>query len=328
MLRTMIGRSLATVATIVGLAVATAGPSRAEDIVLKMAHVYTPGNIWYDTAVAYKKAVEERSGGKVKIEIADSGSTGDWPQSIEGLAIGTNDIVLQSIGTLDRYGIVAGVEAFPYLIRDLDHFNKVYDGPIGAELADAIAAQTRFRIVGAGYRGARHLTANRAVPTLADLKGLKLRVPPLKMYSMTWTMLGASAVPMGVAELFTSMQQKVVDGQENPLEIIESMRYDEVQSHVMETAHVMGAMTFIFYDARMKRLPEDVRTILVEEGRRTMNEASTRMAGMEAEIKKRLQEKGMTFVAVDRDAFAAKLADMPDQFPDLKPWIEKIRAVK
>lgn len=328
MLRTMIGRSLATVATIVGLAVATAGPSRAEDIVLKMAHVYTPGNIWYDTAVAYKTAVEERSGGKVKIEIADSGSTGDWPQSIEGLAIGTNDIVLQSIGTLDRYGIVAGVEAFPYLIRDLDHFNKVYDGPIGAELADAIAAQTRFRIVGAGYRGARHLTANRAVPTLADLKGLKLRVPPLKMYSMTWTMLGASAVPMGVAELFTSMQQKVVDGQENPLEIIESMRYDEVQSHVMETAHVMGAMTFIFYDARMKRLPEDVRTMLTEEGRRTMNEASIRMAGMESEIKQRLQDNGMTFVAVDREAFAAKLADMPDQFPDLKPWVEKIRAVK
>ncbi|MAM73027.1 TRAP transporter substrate-binding protein [uncultured Tistrella sp.] len=328
MLRTMIGRGLATCATVLGIALATTGVARAEDIVLKMAHVYTPGNIWYETAEAYKKAVEDRTQGKVKIQIADSGSTGDWPQSIEGLAIGTNDIVLQSIGTLDRYGIVAGVEAFPYLIRDLDHFRKVYDGPIGAELADAIAAQTRFRIVGAGYRGARHLTANRAVPTLEDLKGLKLRVPPLKMYSMTWAKLGASPVPMGVAELFTSMQQKVVDGQENPLEIIESMRYDEVQSHVMETAHVIGAMTFIFYDARLKRLPEDVRTVLIEEGRKAMDDASTRMAAMEAEIKKRLQGKGMTFVAVDRDAFAAKLADMPDAFPDLKPWVEKIRAVK
>ena len=69
----------------------------AQVITLKMAHVYPPGNIWYDTAEAYAKSVEAKSGGKVKIQIAHSGSTGDWPASIEGLKIGTNDIVLQSV---------------------------------------------------------------------------------------------------------------------------------------------------------------------------------------------------------------------------------------
>ena len=75
----------------------------AEAQTLKMAHIYTPGNIWYEAAAAYGKAVEERSGGKIKFQIAHSGSTGDWPQSIDALLIGTNDIVLQSVGTLDRY---------------------------------------------------------------------------------------------------------------------------------------------------------------------------------------------------------------------------------
>jgi len=153
-----------------------------QPLVLKMAHIYNPGNIWFETAEAYAKAVETKSGGKVKIQIAASGSTGDWPASIEGLKIGTNDIVLQSIGTLDRYNILPGLEAYPYLIRDIDHFKKVYSGPVGAEFMEAVAAKTQFRIIGAGYRGARWLSSNKLVRNVDELKGVKLRVPPLKMY--------------------------------------------------------------------------------------------------------------------------------------------------
>jgi TRAP-type C4-dicarboxylate transport system substrate-binding protein len=175
--------------------------------------------------------VAERSGGRIRIDIAHSGATGDWPASIEALLIGTNDIVLQSIGTLDRYNTIAGIEAYPYLVRYLAHFRSVYHGPAGAALFDEIAAKTRFRIIGAGYRGARHLTSNRRVEKVEDLRGLKLRVPPLRMYRLTWELLGASPVPMGVAELFTSLQQGVVDGQENPLEVIESLKFNEVQRY-------------------------------------------------------------------------------------------------
>ena len=209
--------------------------------VLKMAHIYIPGNIWYETAEAYAKAVEARTAGKVKIQIAHSGSTGDWPQAIEALKIGTNDIVLQSVGTLDRYNIIAGIEAYPYLVRDVDHFKKVYYGPMGSQLYDEIAAKTQFRIIGAGYRGARHLSSNKKVEKVEDLKGVKLRVPPLKMYRMTWEFLGASPTPMGIAELFTSLQNGVVDGQENPLEVLEQQKYYEVQKYLVETGHQLAS---------------------------------------------------------------------------------------
>ena len=145
-------------------------------ITLRMAHIYIPGNIWFETAEAYAKAVEARTAGKVKIQIAHSGSTGDGPQWIEGLKIGTNDIVLQSVGTLDRYNTIAGIEAYPYLVRDVEHFKKVYFGPVGNELYNEIAAKTQFRIIGAGYRGARHMSSNKKVEKLNDLKGVKLRV--------------------------------------------------------------------------------------------------------------------------------------------------------
>ncbi|HRO58295.1 MAG TPA: TRAP transporter substrate-binding protein [Burkholderiaceae bacterium] len=320
-------RALGATAAASLLMVASAPAALAQTTVLKMAHVYTPGNIWYETAEAYAKAVEEKSGGKVKIQIAHSGSTGDWPSSIEGLKIGTNDIVLQSIGTLDRYNILPGIEAWPYLLRDVDHFKKVYYGPVGAEFMEEVAKKTSFRIIGAGYRGARWLTSNKPVANLADLQGLKMRVPPLKMYRMTWDLLGASTVPMGPAELFTSLQQGVVDGQENPLEYVQFSKFYEVQKYGIDTRHVIGAMTWIFSDARFKRLPADVQALLKEEGERVMLEATERMIGLEGEIQKQLASEGMKFNEVDRAAFAAKLEPMGKEFPELAPWVAKFRAV-
>ncbi len=321
-------RAIGASATIGFVTIGTTPAAMAQTTTLKMAHIYTPGNIWYETAEAYAKAVEEKSGGKVKIQIAHSGSTGDWPASIEGLKIGTNDIVLQSIGTLDRYNILPGIEAYPYLLRDVDHFKKVYYGPIGAGFMEEVAKKTSFRIIGAGYRGARWLTSNKAVANLDDLKGVKLRVPPLKMYRMTWEYLGASPVPMGVAELFTSMQQGVVDGQENPLEIVESNKFYEVQKYAIDTRHVIGAMTWIFSDARFKKLPPEVQKLLKEEGERAMLAATDRMIGLEGELKVKLEGRGMKFNEVDRDAFRAKLAPMSKEFPDLAPWVEKFQSVR
>lgn len=311
-----------------GLAIATFTSATAQTLTLKMAHIYNPGNIWYDVAEDYAKRVEARSGGKIKIDIAHSGSTGDWPQSIEGLLIGTNDIVLQSVGTLDRYNTIAGIEAYPYLIRDIGHFKAVYYGPIGRELFDDIAKKTGFRIIGAGYRGARHMSSNKLVEKLDDLKGVKLRVPPLKMYRLTWEYLGASPVPMGVAELFTSLQQGVVDGQENPLEVIQDQKFYEVQKYVIETGHVLGAMTFIFSEAKFQSLPEETRKILIEEGEAAMLAGTERMVEMEAQYKKDLESKGLTFIPVNRAAFQAKLAPMTKDFPELADWVAKIQAVK
>lgn len=299
-----------------------------QPLTLKMAHIYSPGNIWYEAAESYAKAVEQKSGGKVKIQIAHSGTTGDWPASIEALKIGTNDIVLQSVGTTDRYNPISGIENYPYLVRDLAHFKKIYYGPLGRELFAEITAKTQFHMIGAAYRGARHMTSNKMVRSVADLKGVKLRVPPVRMYRITWEMLGASATPMGVAELFTSMAQGVVDGQENPLEMIEGQKYNEVQKYVIETGHVLGAMTFIFHEPRFKSLPPDVAKLLTEEGEKVMLDATDRMVGLEGEIKKRLQAKGMQFVQVDTGPFRERLVPMAKEFPQLEAWIHKIQAVK
>lgn len=307
-----------------------AAPAIAQDkpITLKLAHVYAPGTVWFDTAEAYAKAVEARTNGKVKIQIAHSGATGDYPQAIEGLKIGTNHIVLQSIGTLDRYNSLAGLEAYPYLIRDLDHFKQVYYGPAGAEFGDEVAKKTGFRIVGAAYRGFRWMTTNKPVRSIDDVKGLKLRVPPLKMYRMTWDLLGANPTPMAPGELYTSLQQNVVDGQENPLETIDNSKWYEVQKYAIDTRHTVGAMTWIFSEQYLKSLPAETRQMLKEEGEKSMLAASQRVVELEGTLRKKFEGAGMTFLQPDLAPFRARLQPMVKEFPELAPWVAKFQAVR
>lgn len=299
-----------------------------EKTTLQMAHNYAPGNIWYDVGERIAKNVSEATGGKVTFNIAHSASTGTWAEQIEALTIGTNDIVIQSVGTLDRYAPLPGIEAFPYLIRDVDHFKKVFYGDVGVELYDAIEKITGFKIIGAAYRGARVLTANREVKSVADLKGLKLRVPPLKMYTRTWELLGASPTPMAFTEVFTSLQQGVIDGQENPYEVIESFRLDEVQSHVMETDHVLGTMTFIYDSKRFASFSEDLQKVLEDASNEAMLWATSQMLAKEDALRETLIERGMTIVPLDLTDYRATVAPIKDEFPELADWVAKINAVK
>jgi len=305
-----------------------AAATEFEERVLHAAYVYPPGTIWHDTTVRFAEAVAERTGGKVTFQIAHSGMTGSWEHLIEGLQIGTNDIVLESIGTLDRYDPLPGVEAFPYLVRDLDHFNAIYYGEVGAAFMDEVSKRTGFRIIGAGYRGARKLSANRAIESVEDLAGLRLRVPPLRMYRQTWEYLGASPTPMPATEIYTGLQQGIIDGQENPLEFIDSMNVYEVQSHIMNTDHVIGAMTFIFDQARFDSYQPELQEILIEEGQAAMKWGSQRMLEMENDYIRTFEEAGVTIVSLDREPFRERVAPLAAEFPELAEWVERFQNVK
>lgn len=322
--------TFAAAMTAAAMTMAVAGPVSAEipETTLEMAHIYNPGNIWYRSAERYAEAVKERTDGKVTINISPSGMTGSWQEAIEALQIGTNQIVLQSVGTLDRYDPLPGVESFPYLLRDLDHYKAVYNGPVGKELFDEIEERTGFKIIGAGYRGARKLSANKKVVDLADLKGIKLRVPPLKMYRRTWELLDASPTPLPATEMYTALQQGVIDGQENPLEVILNYKLYEHQSHIMSTDHVTGAMTFIFDSATFHGYPEELQTVLQEEGDKVMRWATDQMVAEEAQYREELENDGVTFVEPNRAAFREAVAPIKDEFPELKPWVERIQAVQ
>ncbi|MCX5820536.1 MAG: TRAP transporter substrate-binding protein [Deltaproteobacteria bacterium] len=299
----------------------------AQQMVIKMGHIYPPESLYSKTIERIAKNVDAHSNGKIKIQVYGSGGLGDWREIIEAMQISTVQMAFESVGTLDRYDPLPGIEAFPYLFRDLDHFKKFWFGPLAKQLHDDIAAKTKFRTVGAIYRGSRNLTCNREIKSIDDLKGLKLRVPPLKMYRATWEAFGASPVPMAFNELFTAMQQGIVDGQENPLVTIDDFKFNEVCKYLVMTKHVLGTQTYMFYEPWFVQLPKDVRELLVKDVEEGCAWANVEAEKLEESLKAGLVKKGMKLIEPDLAPYRAKTANIINDFPALKGYYDKIKAL-
>ena len=299
-----------------------------ESVTLQMATISPPENLWSKAGARYAEKVAERTGGKVKIEIAYSGSTGTARETVEALQIGTNHIVIQTSARLGVYDPLPGISAYPYLIRDIDHFRKFAGGPVGQEFASEIEKRTGFHIVGYGYRGPREMASREPIRTPDDLKGVKIRVPNQKLYRMTWEVLGASPVPMPSLEVYTALNQGIIDACENPLEAHVRSKYYEAVPYVDLTSHVRAYYTFIYWGDYFSSLSPELQTILQEEGEAAMQWGTEETLKLISQYEKTLKEKGAKFIQPDVAAFRAKLQGMEDQFPELKEWIQKISSIK
>jgi TRAP-type C4-dicarboxylate transport system substrate-binding protein len=174
------------------------------------------------------------------------------------------------------------------------------------------------------------LTVNKEVKTPEDLAGLKIRVPESPVFVKSWERLGAAPTPMAFGEVFTSLQQGVIDGQENPLSLIYNSKFNEVVKFLVKTEHVREPITVVISESKFKSLSPELQEALVNaangEGKTFANNEVT---NGDSEFLKKLQEGGMTLVEPDLAAFQAKLDGFVDaEFPGVKDIFEKIRAAK
>lgn len=318
-------------AAVVAVAVSGVTPAHAagDKVVLKLALASPAGDIRDKVCLKMAELAKQKSNGKVIVEVYSGGQLGDWRDAIEGLSMGINEIVLESLGTLDAQSDMANIDAVPYLFRDVDHFNKVWYGPIGEKILKTVGEHGNFKLIGPMNRGARIVTSKVPFKNLAELKGLKLRVPNIQVYIETWRTLGASPTPLALTETFTAIQQNTVVAQENPTIESYGFSFYDVCKYLIETNHVFSADMFIFNKQYFEKLPADVQKVLTEaivEAAQWRNEECLRV---EADFKKKFQEKGVTIIAPDRAEFIASFDGFVEkQFPKLVPWATEIRAVK
>ncbi|QTF93202.1 TRAP transporter substrate-binding protein [Halomonas sp. BM-2019] len=309
---------------VTSLFVASSSVLAVERATLQLATIASPDNLWYEAAQRFANGVSERTEGNVRIEIAHSGTTGSVRESVEALQIGANDIVQTVIASLEPYDDIAAIESYPYLFRDADHFLEVFSSPLGDELYQEISNKTGFTLIGAGYRGAREMASKRPVESVGDLDGLRIRVPEIRIFRKTWETLGASPVPMGSAEVYTGLQQGIIDAVENPLEAHLRSRYHEAADYVIMTGHVHSAYTFLFDNSRFDSFSPELQEILREEGRSAMEWGSQESLRLVAEHEEELESLGVTIIRPNLDEFREKIKPMADEFPHLAPWVERI----
>jgi tripartite ATP-independent transporter DctP family solute receptor len=203
----------------------------------KFAHSGSLEHQYQIGAEQFKKLVEEKSGGEMKVNIFPQAQLGGERDLAEGVRMGT--IEMSSVAAGNMAGFVPELQVFgvPFLFQTREQVYSVLDGPVGKDLADIMLGKG-FVNLSIWEVGFRNITNNiRPVKTPDDMKGLKIRVQESKIWIEFMKSLGAVATPIPFGELYTALQQKVVDGQENPVATIYSMKFYEVQKYLSLTGH-------------------------------------------------------------------------------------------
>jgi tripartite ATP-independent transporter DctP family solute receptor len=298
-------------------------------IVMKLANANPAGDIKDRVALKMAEIVKQKTNGRVIVEVYSGGQLGDWRDAVEGLGMGMNEIVLESLGALDAYDVRANIDAVPYLYRDVEHFNKMWYGPMGEKVLTTIGDAFGFKLLGPMNRGARIVTSKVPFKNLEELKGLKIRAPNIQVYIETWRTLGAAPTPLALTETFTAIQQNTVVAQENPT--IESYGHSfyDVCKYLIETNHVFSADMFIFSKKYFDNLPPDIQKAVIESITEAARWRNAETLKMESEYKKMFQEKGVTIIEPDRAQFMAKFDGFVEKlFPAIVDWVNEIKAIQ
>jgi tripartite ATP-independent transporter DctP family solute receptor len=189
----------------------------AQPTPIKVGHGLSPASHMGSAGAAFAETLSAKAPGKFKVELFPSFALGDERQMVEGAILGNIDFVITSTGPMGNFAPDLLVLDLPFLFRDYAHARKVLDGPIGEKLLEKCASRG-FACLAWSENGFRHLTnSKRTVSTPDDLKGLKIRTMENDVHMQAFKTLGAMPTPISGSEIYSALQQKAVDGAENPL---------------------------------------------------------------------------------------------------------------
>ena len=303
--------------------------AKKAQIIMKFGHVGAPDGVTHLAAVKFADAVKEKTGGKVKVDIYPSSQLGGPRDMIEGLEIGTTHIVAEPFTRLQVYAPIANVANLLFMIRDREHAEKVWNGPIGDEFFKMLAEKSGIMVVSNMWRGTRVITSAKPVYKLGDLKGLKIRVPPNPMVVALWKALGASPTPIEFNELFMALKQGVVDAQENPVILSYTKKFYEVCKHWSLTHHVKQVNSFLMNKDYFAGLDADVQKAIREAGLIAAKFHGDYVDDQIGNYIQKLKDNGVEIIEPkDMAAWQKRVEGLIDNYPDFKPWYEKIVAVK
>ena len=275
------------------LTLTLAAPAAAQEVKIRFAGNLPPANSNSRAMEVFKQEVEKRSGGTMKVDVFPAMQLGGAKDNLDQVKSGTLQAAYLSTAFMTGYVAKLGVFNLPFVFKDRQTAFTVLDGPIGKELEREME-RAGFKNLGFWENGWRHMTnSKRAIATPDDLSGLKIRLQNNSVHLRTFKLLGANPVPMDIKEVYSAMQQGVIDGHENPYCNTLNLKFYEVQKYLSVSGHfydLMGAiMNKRFYDG----LGKD-RQAIVDQASRAATEFQRKQAA-EDDLKclDQLKQKGM-----------------------------------
>ncbi len=259
----------------------------------------------------------KRSDGRIDLQVFGAGVLGTHTELINQVSSGALDMALiPGISPFQGLDPRLGVEEIPFLFADRNAAYAAVDGAFGAKVTEILAGH-KLHVLSYWENGFRHFTNNtRPIVTAEDMKGIRFRSDSSKMRLAMFQELGASAVSMSFAELFTGLQQGVVNGQENPLSIISSSNFFEVQKYLSLSGHLWGSAVLIINPDVFNKLTADDQTLLSELSNVHRDKVRNAISDGDVRLAKELEEKGMLVNEVDKASMQKAAAGVEKIYVD------------
>ena len=292
---------LATV--LAGLVVFLGIPGLTGAEVLKLGNSYPPDHPSNVGAKKMAEIVAAKTQGKLTIELYPNGQLGSDKDNVEGTIMGTQDMVLIGSGGISQFSPRLGIGECPYIWRDIDHMNKVMDGPVGEEMREELLKGRGLRILTTFYYGRRHLTANKPINKPEEMKGFKLRTPQVPVILEMAKSWGANPTPLNIGELYLALKTGVVDGQENPIPTIDAFKFYEAQKFIMLTGHIITPLPMIINERVWRKLSPEYQKIVMDAAQEARELNNKLTLSQEATLLENFKKAGMTVIQPDVEAF-------------------------
>lgn len=250
------------------------------------------------------EAIKKETGGKVDIEVFPNNQLGGESDMESQLRSGALEFMTTTGAILQTVVPVAGINGIPFAFKDYTQVWAAMDGDLGAYIrahVDKVGIYTFEKSLDNGYRNIT--TSTKPINTVADLKGLKIRVPPSPVWVAMFRALGASPTSINLNELYSALQTKIVDGQENPLVQIETVKIYEVQKFCSMTGHVWDGNWILANGKKWAALPADVKKIISNHFDSAAIKQREDVARLNKDLEASLKQKGLTFNHPEKDQF-------------------------
>lgn len=309
------------------IAICLISPTFAAELTLKLGHPANEHHTWHKAAKRFSDELNVLTDGRIEVAVYPNESLGKELDLINGMQLGTADMTISG-ESLQNWAPMAALLAVPYAYETLDEMDIIANGEIGEKIKAQIIEKARVRPIAYFARGPRNLTSNRPISHPDALKGLKMRVPNVPLFVDVWKALDAQPTPMAFSEVFTSLQNGTIEAQENPLALIKSANFNEVQSHVNLTEHVRSWIYLAISELSWNKLSDADKKAVMEAAKRAQTFERQQFLGEQEQLANELKKKGMIFIEVDKAAFAAKAknAVLANVNEDIKPIVEKLFA--
>lgn len=300
-----------------------AGTAMAADMTLKLGHLANEQNPWHLASLKFGEELKRLTDGRIEVEVYPNESLGKEIDLINGMQLGTVDMTITG-ESLQNWAPMAALLAVPYAYKSIEHMDEVASGEIGDKIKQQIIEKVQIRPIAYFARGPRDLTSNRPIKSPDDLNGLKMRVPNVPLFVDVWKALGANPGPMAFSEVFTSLQNGTIESQENPLALIRSANFYEVQKYVNMTEHVRSWIYLTIAESTWNKLSKEDQDAVMEAAKIAQAYERDLFNKSLAEDRAFLKGKGMTFVEVDGAAFQAKAKEavLKNVNDEIKPIVE------